>query len=257
MMNEQLYETIFRRKSNRKYDMSPLPTEIIVALQNFTETVKPLDETIKIEYSYLGTNDVKNLLPIKAPHYICLYSEKKDNYLLNAGFILQQIDLYLSANNLGSCWLGMAKPSKQVPEMKNGLEFVIMIAFGNANGPVQRDSIPEFNRKKIASISDINDAEEFTVPVWLAPSASNSQPWFLSGTPDRIIVSREKLNLLRAPIYGKMNQIDIGIGLCHLWLTCEHLGKRMELDFDKQAAPSGYEFMATVRIESQEIRIGS
>lgn len=248
MTNEQLYETIFIRKSIRKYDMSSLPTETIAALQNFTRTVKPLDDSIKIEYSYLGTNDVKNLLPIKAPHYICFYSEKKGNYLMNAGFILQQIDLYLSASGLGSCWLGMAKPSRQVPEMKNGLEFVIMVAFGNANEPVHRDNLSGFNRKSMSAISDIADAEELLEPVRLAPSASNSQPWHFSGTTDQIIVSREKLNLLRAPIYGKMNQIDTGIALCHLWLTCELLGKTLNLDFEPAAAPSGYEFMATVRI---------
>ena len=250
MTHEQLYETIFRRKSIRKYDMTPLPAETITALQNFTETVKPLDETIKIEYSYLGTNDVKNLLPIKAPHYICLYSEKKDNYLMNAGFILQQIDLYLSANNLGSCWLGMAKPSKQVPEMKNGLEFVIMVAFGNANEPVHRNNVSEFKRKSMSAISSIADAEQLLEPARLAPSASNTQSWYFSGSADKITVSREKLNFIKAPIYGNMNQIDSGIALAHVWLTCEHLGKTFELDFDKTAAPSSYEFMTTVKIRS-------
>jgi nitroreductase len=250
MTNEQLYETIFRRKSIRKYDMAPLPTETVKAVQNFTETVKPMDETIKIEYLYLGTNDVKNLLPIKAPHYICLYSEKKDNYLMNAGFILQQIDLYLSANDLGSCWLGMAKPSKQVPEQKNGLEFVIMIAFGKASEPVHRSSISEFKRKSISSISSITNARELLEPARLAPSASNTQSWYFSGSADKMTVSREKLNLIKAPIYGTMNQIDIGIALAHIWLTCEHHGKTFVLDFEKETAPSGYEFMTSVKVGS-------
>jgi len=213
MTNEKLYETIFQRKSVRKYGMSPLTAKTITALQEFTKAVKPLDENIKIEYSYLGTNDVKNLLPIKAPHYICLYSEKKENYLMNAGFILQQIDLYLSANKLGSCWLGMAKPSKHVPDMKNGLEFVIMIAFGNTNNPVHRTEIKEFNRKSMASISNIPNAEELIEPARIAPSASNTQSWYFGGSADQITVSREKLNIIKAPLYGKMNQIDIGIAL--------------------------------------------
>ena len=230
--------------------MAPLPIETVTALQNFTATVKPLDENIKIEYLYLGTNEVKNLLPIKAPHYICLYSDKKENYLMNAGFILQQIDLYLSANDLGSCWLGMAKPSKEVPAMKNGLEFVIMIAFGNAKDSVHRTDINEFNRKSMASISSIADAGELLESARLAPSASNTQSWYFSGSADRITVSREKLNFIKAPIYGNMNQIDMGIALAHIWLTCEHLGKTFALDFEKTAAPSGYEFMTTVKIGS-------
>ena len=246
MTNKQLFEAIFQRKSIRKYDMAPLSTLTITELQKFASEIKPLDEKIKYEFSYLCTNDVKNLMPIKAPHYICLYSEKKCNYLMNAGFLLQQIDLYLSANGIGSCWLGMAKPSKQVPEMKNGLEFVIMVAFGNSNETVHRTDISEFNRNSLSSICNIADADELLQPVRLAPSASNTQPWFFSGSLDEIIVSREKLNLIKAPLYGKMNQIDIGIALTHLWLSCEHQGKSMKFDFNKYIVPSGYEFMTKV-----------
>jgi nitroreductase len=169
---------------------------------------------------------------------------------MNAGFILQQIDLYLSANDLGSRWLGMAKPSKQVPELKNGLEFVIMIAFGKALVPVHRTSISEFKRKSISSISTVADTGGLLESARLAPSASNTQSWFFSGSADNITVSREKLNIVKAPIYGKMNQIDIGIALAHIWLTCEHLGKTFMLDGEKATAPAGYEFMTSVKIGS-------
>ena len=248
MTNKQLYEAIFQRKSIRKYNMEPISTMTITELQEFASKIKPLDEKIKYEFSYLCTNDVKNLMPIKAPHYICLYSEKKGNYLMNTGFLLQQIDLYLSANDIGSCWLGMAKPSKQVPEMKNGLEFVIMLAFGNTNEPVHRADSSEFNRNSLSSISNIAGADEILEPVRLSPSAVNMQPWFFSGNADEITVSREKLNLIKAPLYGKMNQIDIGIALCHLWLSLDHQGKSVAFDFEKAPAPSGYEFMTKVKI---------
>lgn len=119
MTNAQLYNAIFRRRSIRKYDMSPLPADAIEKLQEYASVANPLDENIRYEFAYLGSADVKNLLPIKAPHYICLYSEKKGNYLMNAGFLLQQVDLYLSDNNLASCWLGMAKPSKGVPVLRS------------------------------------------------------------------------------------------------------------------------------------------
>lgn len=249
MTNKQLYDAIFKRKSIRKYDMTPVSETILAELKKFASSVKPLDENIKYEFLYLGTDDVKNLLPIKAPNYICLYSEKKDNYLMNAGVILQQIDLYLSANNLGSCWLGMAKPSKQVAKVKNGLEFVIMIAFGNTNEPVHRESSSEFKRNNLSSISQILDVDELLEPVRLAPSASNTQPWFFSGNQDEITVSREKLNLIKIPLYGKMNQIDIGIALCHLWLSLDHQGKNVSFDFEKIPVPSGYEFMVKVKAQ--------
>jgi nitroreductase len=248
MENEQLYKAIFHRKSIRKYDMAPLPATTIAEIQDFANSVKPLDDKVKYEFSYLSTADVKNILPIKAPHYICLYSEKQGNYLMNAGFVLQQIDLYLSANNLASCWLGMAKPSKEVPELKNGMEFVIMIAFGNSNEQIHREDTSTFNRHKLSEISQISGVDDMIEPVRLAPSASNTQPWFFTGNASEINVSREKLNILKAAMYGKMNQVDIGIGLCHLWLSLDHQDKSAAFDFNQSSAPKGYEFMVKVNV---------
>jgi len=248
MSNQQLYNTIFQRKSIRKYNMESLSHDTLLKIQEFASHVKPLDENIKYELSYLTTDDVKNLLPIKAPHYICLYSEKKDGYLMNTGFLLQQIDLFISANGLGSCWLGMAKPSKDVKAVKNGLEFVIILAFGGTKDQLHRIDKLEFKRKSITEISLINDIGEVLEPVRLAPSASNTQPWFFSGDKNEITVSREKLSFIKAPIYKRMNQIDIGIALCHLWLSLDHEDKTTTFDFNKADAPSGYEFMVKVKV---------
>lgn len=252
MINSQLYEAIFSRRSIRNYNMTPLSAEILTKLKEYASSIKPLDKSIRFELVYLGTNDVKNILPVKAPHYICLYSEKKDNYLMNAGFLLQQIDLYLSVNNLASCWLGMAKPSKEVPQLKDGKEFVIMLAFGNSSEPIHRKDTTQFKRKSLSDISSVNSADELLEPVRLAPSASNTQPWFFSGNSEAITVSREKLNLLKAPLYGKFNQVDIGIALCHLWLSLDHLGKAPVYDFNSVTVPKGYEFMVRIEIRGLE-----
>lgn len=248
LTNSQLYNAIFHRRSIRKYDMAPLPDATISKLKDYASNIKPLDESIQYEFVYLGTDNVKNILPIKSPHYICLYSQKKGNYLMNTGFLLQQIDLYLSANDLGSCWLGLAKPSKEVPEIVNGLEFVIMLAFGNSMETIHRSDISEFKRNNISAISNVVGSKELLEPVRLSPSSSNTQPWFFSGDADGIIVSRKRFNLLKAAFYDKMNQIDIGIALFHLWLSLDHQGKNASFDYKKFAAPSGYEFMVKVRL---------
>lgn len=249
--NLELYNIIFKRKSIRKYDMTQLDQTKLDEIKEFANCVKTIDSTIKYEFSYLGTNDVKNLLPIKAPHYICIYSEKKEGYLMNTGYILQQIDLFLSANNLGSCWLGMAKPSKDVPTHKNGLEFVIMLAFGNTKEPIHRQNTSEFKRKSLSEITSIVGNDELFEAVRLAPSASNTQAWFFSGNSKEITVSRQKLNLIKAPLYGKMNQIDIGIALCHLELSLDQQGKRAIYDSNKTDAPNGYEFMVKVKVSEK------
>jgi nitroreductase len=248
MTNQEFYNTIFKRKSIRKYDMASLPQEKLAEIKEFAGSVKPLVDSINYKFVYLNTNDVKNLLPIKAPHYISLYSDKKDGYLMNAGYLLQQVDLFLSANNIGSCWLGMAKPNKEVPEQRDGLEFVIMLAFGEAAEQVHRENTSEFKRKSLSEITSIAGADQLLEPVRLAPSASNTQAWFFSGDINEIIVRRTKLNLIKASLYGKMNQIDIGIALCHLWLSLDHEGKTAAYDFNKVEVPNGYEFMVKVKV---------
>lgn len=249
MTNQELYKAIFKRKSIRKYDMTPLSQDKIAEIKEFTDNLKPLDGSIKHSFSFIGENDARFLLPLKlAPHYICLFSDKKDGYLMNAGYLLQQVDLFLSANNIGSCWLGTAKLNKNVQAQRNGLEFVIMLAFGNAAEQVHRESTSEFKRKSISEVTSIVGMEKLLEPVRLAPSASNTQVWFFSGDAKEIVVRRTKLNLIKASLYGKMNQIDIGIALCHLWLSLDHEGKTAVYDFNKADVPSGYEFMAKIKV---------
>lgn len=245
-MREVLYNAVFKRKSIRKYDMAPLSQERLASVMKFANQAKPLVGGLKYGFSFLGTEEVKNLLPIKAPHYLCLFADKADGYLMNAGYVLQQVDLFLSAEGIGSCWLGLAKPGKNIPAQKDGMGFIIMLAFGKAAEPVHRENVSEFRRKKLSEITSIEGADELLEAVRLAPSASNTQAWFFGGSPKEIIVSRVRLNPIRAAIYGKMNQIDIGIALCHLDLSLEHQGKTAVFDFRHSEAPAGFEFMARV-----------
>lgn len=247
-MMEELFNIIYKRKSVRMYDMAPLPKEKLNEIKSFADQVTSILPGIKFMFSYLAQEDVKGMFSIKAPHYLCLYSVKKAGYLLNAGFVLQQMDLYLSFNAIGSCWLGMAKPTKGVPEQANGMEFVIMLAFGNAQESVHRKDSSEFKRKKLSEITSIQGAEELLEPVRLAPSATNSQTWFFSGNTEKIIVSREKLSFLKSPIFGRLNQIDSGIALCHLWLSLKHMGSDAVFVDERADAPEGFEYMITVKV---------
>lgn len=47
--------------------------------------------------------------------------------MVNAGFIYQQVDLYLQSQGFGACWIGMGKAKSSRKDLKS----VILIAFGN------------------------------------------------------------------------------------------------------------------------------
>lgn len=237
-----LYDFIFKRKSTRKYDMMPLTDGQLAEIKAFADNLKPLYKDIKVEYSIANAEDVKNILPIRAPHYIIISSEKKDAYLTNVGFMFQQMDLFLSSKGLGTCWLGMAKPNKKI---STKLEFIIILALGKALDSPHRE-LSEFKRKALSEISTGTDKR--LEAARLAPSATNSQNWFFAAENGKIHTYQKRVNPLKALIYEKINKIDMGIAICHLYYATEHLGKKFV--FEKEENPKelkGYTYIGTVR----------
>jgi len=250
MGDRGLYNAMFQRKSIRKYDMQPLDAGVLAGIKNYIGQLKPLLEDIKIEFTFAKDGEVKNLQPVKAPHYVMISSEKKDDHLYNAGFMGQQINLYLTAHGLGSCWLGMAKPQAAV-KAQSDLDFIIMLAFGKPAEPLYRTEVSQFKRKPMSEISFIQGGDELLEPVRLAPSAVNRQPWCFYGTTAEIHIGRAKLNPITSQVYDRLNQIDIGIALCHLAISAEHMGKSVR--FSKNSgqtieAPKGYRYVITANI---------
>ena len=251
-MDPALYDAIFRRKSVRKYRMDPLGHDVIEDISRYASTLDFLCPEIDVQFAFAEHGEIVNLLPVKSPHYILIFSEEKDNYLYNAGFLGQQLDLYLSAKGLGSCWLGLARPQEQIVKCREGLDFTIMLGFGEAAEPLHRDNLSQFKRKPMSQICFVEGAEGLLEPVRLAPSAVNRQPWCFYGTPSGLHVGREKLSSVRYPIFNRLNQIDLGIALCHLVLSAEHIGKVVKFEFfdsEKAEPPPGYQYVVTAYIE--------
>jgi len=251
MKKADLYEAIFRRKSIRKYDLTPLDENTITEISAYMKSLNPMYHDIKTEIKILSQNDVKQRLMKKAPHYIGVFSENKEGYLTNIGFMLQQVDLFLSANGVGLCWQGLPKPKGEILK-STSLEFVILMAFGNPDEPLYRKNISEFKRKSIEQISDIAGADELLEPVRLAPSSTNSQPWFFTGDKNMFHAYCAKLNPIKAVMFKKLNKIDMGIAMCHLQIAAEHFGKKTEIVFDKEAEnnpPKGYYYIASLKVE--------
>jgi len=234
-----LYDSIFKRKSIRKYDMTPLPDEVLTEIENFAYNLTPLYEDIKIGYELVS--HVKNILPVNAPHYLIISSENRKGYLMNVGFMFQQMDLFLTDKGLGSCWLGMAKPEEK---MDTNREFVIILCFGKAIESPYRE-LSEFKRKSISEISSGQD--DRLECARLAPSATNSQNWFFVADEGKIHIYQKKLNPVKKLIYHKMNQVDIGIAACHLYLATEHQGKKPFISKDNVTEElQGYTYRLTI-----------
>lgn len=247
MENTDLYALMFKRKSIRTYDPAPLDENTLKTVSAHWSRLTPLYEDIKIETKIVSAENVKGLFQVKSPHYLVILSEPKEGYLINGGFIGQQMDLFLSSIGLGCCWQGMVKPAKDI--VPSSLEVVSVLAFGRPAGTLHRQSACEFKRKPLEDITDTVNCQDLLEGPRLAPSGVNSQPWFFSGNPDEIHLYCAKSNFIKAMFSNKLDKIDMGIALCHLWLSARHESRNFNFKVSEQKAretsPAGYYYIGT------------
>ncbi len=204
----KLENQIYRRKSCRKYSDEEISTQEI---EKYIDTIKALNPDINYYYEILTKKEVSLKTRWSAPYYLALYSQKKENYKTNLGFIFQQACLYMQSIDIGNCWVGMGTVKNKNPE------FVILIAFGKSED-MTRD-ISKFKRKKLSEISDVED--EKLKPAQYAPSAINSQPWYFTHTDEGLDIYKTRHNIIKRKLIGGLNNIDIGIALSHLYVANE------------------------------------
>lgn len=217
-MNNSFYPMIFKRKSFHlfrnvgKDKISQTELDEIYAEFNKFESLYP---NIKTDIKIVPAKSVN--FKRDAEYCILIYSEKKDNYLMNVGYIGEQLDLYLVSKNIGSLWFGIAKPDEAY---YNGLSFVIMIAIHKVNdNNLFRKDMFKAKRKPLEEIWDgdtlgIADISRFS------PSACNTQPWFVKNNDNVLTVFRYKKagkrGIMPQALVSYYNRIDIGIYLCVL-----------------------------------------
>ncbi|MDR2203965.1 MAG: nitroreductase [Nitrososphaerota archaeon] len=235
-----LKDVISKRKSIRKYHSTCIDEQTLNNIQNFFLNVKPLYPDIKVNFDIVGKEHLKFTFSLKSPHYIVAYSENKPGYLVNVGFMLQQVDLYLSSIGLGGCWFGMAQPAEK---SVNGLEFVIAFAFGNPAESLYRESV-DFKRKSLDKISDVADSRLEVVR--LAPSAMNMQNYYFVTEDNTMHVYCKKPGMLTIKRLAKMYEIDIGIALAHLYVVNSEHFRFFEATNPKEV--SGHYYVGSVEI---------
>jgi len=244
---EGLYAAIFERKSIRRYSNESVSEKALQDITNFiSDTAIPLFPEIAFSTDIVPLAEVGKLGTPKAPHFLLFYTgpgADSTQHLLNAGFIIQQLDLYLHTLGLGRCWLGLARPKQRE---KDGLAHCITLAFGYPEGELSRTA-DDFKRKPLDQISHDNDPR--LEAARLAPSAVNSQNWFFDADNQSIDVYMGNTGAFKKKLYGSMNIIDIGIALAHLKLASLHY----QLPFEYRSLPSevapskdGFTYIATI-----------
>lgn len=219
-MDNTLYDMIFKRKSFhlfRNIGNEQITEEELKDIEIKFNKLIPLVKDIKVKMKI-----VKDSTTCKRGQEYCilLYSEMKDNYLQNIGYIGEQLDLYLVSKNIGTLWFGIGKvEEKQLDD----LDFVIMIAIAKIDSETKfRKDMYKSKRKELSEIWHGNYYLDIANIVRFTPSACNTQPWIVESSEKKLIVYRYrkpgKRGIMPIDMVKYYNQIDIGIFLCFLEL---------------------------------------
>ncbi len=224
-----LYEAIFVRKTVRKFKTSLLEQSVMDGVMSFAKSLPMLFPDITVEYKVFNYSEAKKFFSrtpsIKSPHYLVLFSEKSTNYLINAGYLMQQISLYLTSKGFGSCFMGAIKPKKSSLSGKDK-GYVITLAFGEGEREVYRsnDKVKRLPLEDVAVFkTEVNRNIKTIIQAGrLAPSSMNSQPWGFVVYDNRIHIFCKK-NIFLSSVLSEIKLIDIGICLAHLLVAAEEL----------------------------------
>ena len=230
MLGKDLYSMIFKRKSFhifRNVGDEKISDEEIKDIYEAYEGFASLYPDIKTEIRIVDNRKVTT----KRGQELCilLFSEKKEGYLQNIGYIGQQLDLYLVSKNIGTLWFGIGKTEEEF----EGLDYVIMFAVKKVSDEKKyRKDMFKSKRKSVDEIWSGEQLKGVTDIVRFAPSDCNSQPWKVINGDGILRVYRYKKEgkrgIMPADKVSFYNRIDIGIFLCFMELCMEEKGMTFE-----------------------------
>ncbi len=224
-MNEVLYQMVFKRKSFhlfRGIGNEKLSAGELSEIKAFWQSLTPLCPDIQVAMEIVPESQTTNCHGQE--YCLAFYSEKKENYLQNIGYLGQLMDLYLVSRNIGTCWYGIGGAKKTTHE---GLGYVIMLAFAKVDDPVKfRKDMWKAKRKETGEIWQGQPIDGVTDIARFSPSACNSQPWRVERNGDTLNIYRYRkpgrIGILSPTNAKHFNRIDMGIYLCILELCLKH-----------------------------------
>lgn len=221
VMNDAMYPMIFKRKSFHLFrDIGKISQEELRQIEDAFGRCEPLIPGIRVEMKLVPT--AQTTCKRGQEYCILLYSEQKEGYLPNIGYLGEQLDLWLASMNIGALWFGIGKTQVQ---SESGLPFVIMIAIAKMEETRFRKDMFKSKRKPLSEIWTGEDCGIANI-VRFAPSACNTQPWLVERRENKLAVYRYKKpgkrGIMPADKVAFYNRIDMGIFLLFVEVCLRH-----------------------------------
>ena len=279
-------ETVRKRISIRHYESRPVPQETLRAVVKSGEDSVALDDSIRIRFHLIeeGRLVAKRMTYLtgvrflfgSAPHFIIATSEEKSLFMLNMGFRMEQMILFVTQQGLGTCWVGGMFTEQRIGDflgLSKGERVIVLTPLGYPDtsfyGRMARNVVElgamNFGRRK--PLSQIAFGADWGSPLEtqdskliealecarLAPSWVNSQPWRFLVTKKEIIAVADARGRYSSVRDGKhFYRLDVGIAMSHFFLAAKEMGwsgSWQVTGFDPvqvakaHAVPAGYEVL--------------
>lgn len=219
---KKLYPMIFKRKSVRAFHKDlHISQEDINLIRDYIVNLKPLVDGIRVETRIVPVGSTTCRI---GEYCILIYSEQKENWLQNVGYMFEQLDLYLASINIGTCWYGLGKTSEKAEE--DGLKYAIMLAIGKSKEEDFRKDFSGVSRMSAEELWAGEPIEDMAEIIRFAPSACNSQPWRVEHSGNKLTVLRANKLQSKIPkaLLAYFNNIDLGIFLCFVDVVLSKFG---------------------------------
>lgn len=218
-MDALYYEMIFKRKSFHRFcQTGPLSRAQLAQIQRQFSQLRPLVPGIRTAFRLVPREKTTCK---RGEWCVLIYSERKEHALLNVGYLAEQLDLYLASQDIGACWYGVGKTEEPDPP---GLSFVIMIALANVEKTAFRRDYTKARRKPLDQIWSGTSRPALASVVRYAPSACNTQPWWVESRAQGLTLYRVQgqRGMMPQDRVWFYNTLDMGIFLLFLELCLEH-----------------------------------
>ena len=226
------------RRSCRSFKEEVIDSVHIAELFTYGHHIKRLDDTIYARFVYIDKGLMKghilsgrvgyNGFLISAPHYVALVSEEKNNYMQNAGYMMEEFLLKTLELGLASCWLTINNEEEELKrelDIKATGKIVAIAALGYPKIPLPytpkdtsyRESISNFiyieawGQKPDQVELETRGLLDILLNLRKAPSWKNHQPW-------RFIIRQDEILLCvgGAEVEERQNDIDAGIMMLYM-----------------------------------------
>lgn len=220
----KIIDALYKRKSTREFSKIEIEPDVMGRIKERLLRIEPFYK--KGKYKIVVTEYCENM--DIAPYSVGIYTDGLKESEINAGYILEQVAIYLSAIGVASCFRAKTLMLGQVNE--KGLSLSVSLAFGYPKEGMYRDKndIKRLPMKKVCVMKEkMNKRIEAVIEsARIAPSSYNVQPWRFVVYNNRIHVFLKRKHLKNIEKYAYINigamLGNIAIATDEMWIDLKY-----------------------------------